>query len=480
MAGNIEQEITAFAKETLEEIRNLVGSVETEVRRAVDQIESAVRDIAKRADDAASPVTARVEGAVDTVRKGVKNNKIGKKAAPAKKAPAKKAAAKTTVAKKTVAKKAPAKKAAAKKTVAKKAPAKKTVAKKTVAKKAPAKRFPPSDRLIGDGLAMDLTVLAIPGFFSSMAYEAWWLRRRAEKEGPSPVDYEWRDTVASLSMGTGSLVIPMVTAKLAREFALPKGRRAKGMVGVAVATAAVATGIDLFRKSRAVASGSDEVVNPVAVTTLFSAGVLATSTWAAQTASRRLFQKRLLPDMGSGPLAMGVAILGWDFIYYWNHRLQHESRIMWAIHVVHHSSERYNLSTALRQPWAESLGMFVPYGTLSLLGIRPNVIETARQVNLLYQYWIHTDAIRSIGSLEEVLNTPSHHRVHHGVNQKYLDRNHGSILIIWDRLFGTFQREDEPVGLWADQEHQDVQPAAYRRPRALGDRQGRRPLRQLA
>ena len=70
----------------------------------------------------------------------------------------------------------------------------------------------------------------------------------------------------------------------------------------------------------------------------------------------------MLPDLGGGPLALGAAVLGWDFIYYWNHRLQHESRFLWAIHVVHHSSERYNLSTALRQPWAESLGMFVPYG----------------------------------------------------------------------------------------------------------------------
>jgi sterol desaturase/sphingolipid hydroxylase (fatty acid hydroxylase superfamily) len=87
----------------------------------------------------------------------------------------------------------------------------------------------------------------------------------------------------------------------------------------------------------------------------------------------------------------------------------------------------------------------VPYGLLSLAGVRPRLVEQARGVNLLYQYWIHTDAIRSIGAGEEVLNTPSHHRVHHGSNTKYIDRNHGSILIVWDRLFGTFQREEEPV-----------------------------------
>jgi sterol desaturase/sphingolipid hydroxylase (fatty acid hydroxylase superfamily) len=118
---------------------------------------------------------------------------------------------------------------------------------------------------------------------------------------------------------------------------------------------------------------------------------------------------------------------------------------MWAIHVVHHSSEHYNLSTALRQPVADVLGAFVPYGALAWLGVRPGLISQARGINLIYQYWIHTDAIRSIGAGEEVLNTPSHHRVHHGSNPRYIDRNHGSILIVWDRLFGTFQREEEPV-----------------------------------
>ena len=140
-----------------------------------------------------------------------------------------------------------------------------------------------------------------------------------------------------------------------------------------------------------------------------------------------------------------LAIVGWDFIYYWNHRFMHEVRALWAHHVVHHSSERYNLSTALRQPVADVLGVYLPYGLMARVGIRPALIEQARGVNLLYQYWIHTDAIRSLGAGEEVLNTPSHHRVHHGSNGQYLDRNHGSILIVWDRLFGTFQREDEAV-----------------------------------
>jgi sterol desaturase/sphingolipid hydroxylase (fatty acid hydroxylase superfamily) len=158
-----------------------------------------------------------------------------------------------------------------------------------------------------------------------------------------------------------------------------------------------------------------------------------------------LWRRRLVRDLGAGPLALLAAVVGWDFVYYWNHRFMHESRYMWAIHVVHHSSERYNLSTALRQPVADVLGTFAPYGALALVGIRPALIAQARGINLLYQYWIHTDTIRRLGPFERVLNTPSHHRVHHGSNSQYLDRNHGSILILWDRLFGTFEEEHEPV-----------------------------------
>lgn len=112
---------------------------------------------------------------------------------------------------------------------------------------------------------------------------------------------------------------------------------------------------------------------------------------------------------------------------------------------MHHSSEHYNLSTALRQPVADGLTVSIPYGLLALAGIRPQQIEVARAVNLVYQFWIHTEVIRSLGGLEKVLNTPSHHRVHHGSNRRYLDRNHGSILIVWDRIFGTFEQESEPV-----------------------------------
>ena len=193
------------------------------------------------------------------------------------------------------------------------------------------------------------------------------------------------------------------------------------------------------------------------------------STWASRTTLARMWDRRLVRDLGTGPVALAAAVLGWDFIYYWNHRLMHESRFMWAIHVVHHSSQRYNLSTALRQPVAEAFGTFVPYSSLALLGIRPALVGSARSINLLYQYWIHTDAINRLGPVEGVLNTPSAHRVHHGSNGRYLDRNHGSILMVWDRLFGTFEEEDEPVvyGLTRNIEH--LQPRPYRLQRAHRD-----------
>jgi sterol desaturase/sphingolipid hydroxylase (fatty acid hydroxylase superfamily) len=134
-----------------------------------------------------------------------------------------------------------------------------------------------------------------------------------------------------------------------------------------------------------------------------------------------------------------------DLAYYWFHRVSHEVRVFWAAHVTHHSSQRYNLSTALRQTWVPmtSFAFWIP---LALIGIPPWMIVLEQSVSLVYQFWIHTEAVgRLPGPLELVLNTPSHHRVHHGSNDRYLDRNYAGILIIWDRLLGTFQGEDEPV-----------------------------------
>lgn len=132
-----------------------------------------------------------------------------------------------------------------------------------------------------------------------------------------------------------------------------------------------------------------------------------------------------------------------DFSYYWFHRISHSSRYFWASHVVHHSSMKYNLGTALRQTWTGNLtGAFIFWIWLPLLGFSPVAIMTMQAISLLYQFWIHTEHInRFPAPIEFIFNTPSHHRVHHGSDLDYLDKNHAGVLIIWDRLFGTFEPE---------------------------------------
>ncbi|AUC81264.1 sterol desaturase family protein [Lacinutrix sp. Bg11-31] len=131
-----------------------------------------------------------------------------------------------------------------------------------------------------------------------------------------------------------------------------------------------------------------------------------------------------------------------DFCYYWFHRISHECRLFWASHVVHHSSEKYNLSTALRQTWSGGFYTFIFWLVLPLLGFHPGMIILQMSVSLIYQFWIHTEIINKLPKwIEAVFNTPSHHRAHHGSNVIYLDRNYAGIFIIWDRLFGTFQAE---------------------------------------
>ena len=305
---------------------------------------------------------------------------------------------------------------------------------------------------------LDLTVVAVPFYFATMAGEYLWLRRRAAQRGPSAGDYEKRDTLASLAMGVGSLVAPLVGPRLLRPFTPGRGRYGKAVVVGALVAAAATTAADaVTRRIDATDPGlepSEGRLGPRlarrvsavgGVTAVVAGGVAITTTWATRTTPERLWRRRVVPDLGTGALAVAAAVAAWDFLYYWDHRFMHSSRYMWAIHVVHHSSEHYNLSTALRQPVAEAFGTFVPFGSLCLFGIRPALVETARGVNLLYQYWIHTETVRGLGPAEEVLNTPSHHRVHHGSNRQYLDRNHGSILIVWDRLFGTFEPEGDRV-----------------------------------
>jgi sterol desaturase/sphingolipid hydroxylase (fatty acid hydroxylase superfamily) len=137
-----------------------------------------------------------------------------------------------------------------------------------------------------------------------------------------------------------------------------------------------------------------------------------------------------------------------DMTFYWFHRSNHEVRLLWAGHVNHHSSQYFNFGTALRQGVGERLHKFLFWLWLPLLGFDPAMIITMISLSLFYQFWIHTRAVGKLHPwVEAVFNTPSHHRVHHASNVRYLDRNHGGVLIIWDKLFGTFcpEREDEPV-----------------------------------
>ncbi|KPN77001.1 sterol desaturase [Shewanella sp. Sh95] len=151
-------------------------------------------------------------------------------------------------------------------------------------------------------------------------------------------------------------------------------------------------------------------------------------------------------DIQMGPVSFVLLMIAQDFCYYWFHRASHRVRWMWAAHVVHHSSENMNFSTAFRQslmyPFA---GMWVFWLPLVILGFDPNWVVFVVLLNLGLQFFVHTQAVRKLGPLEWLFNTPSHHRVHHGRNPQYIDKNYAGILIIWDKLFGTFVPEEETV-----------------------------------
>jgi sterol desaturase/sphingolipid hydroxylase (fatty acid hydroxylase superfamily) len=150
-------------------------------------------------------------------------------------------------------------------------------------------------------------------------------------------------------------------------------------------------------------------------------------------------------DLGTAWWVWVLLFFAEDLTYYVFHRASHEVRFLWAAHENHHSSQHYNLSTALRQSWTTPFTDLLFYWWMPLAGFHPTMILIAKTWSLIYQYWIHTELIDRIGIFERVLNTPSHHRVHHGANVEYLDRNHAGILIVWDKLFGTFEPERAPV-----------------------------------
>jgi sterol desaturase/sphingolipid hydroxylase (fatty acid hydroxylase superfamily) len=138
-----------------------------------------------------------------------------------------------------------------------------------------------------------------------------------------------------------------------------------------------------------------------------------------------------------------LCLVAIDFCRYWAHRIAHENRFWWATHVTHHNSEKYNWSVSFRLSWVQHI-KFIFFVPVALMGFHPVIFFICHQIEVLYQFWIHTEYIRKLPRpIEYIFTTPSHHRVHHATNEKYMDKNYGSTLIIWDRMFGTFQPEEE-------------------------------------
>jgi sterol desaturase/sphingolipid hydroxylase (fatty acid hydroxylase superfamily) len=194
--------------------------------------------------------------------------------------------------------------------------------------------------------------------------------------------------------------------------------------------------------------GRPEVFQSADTRTSITMGIINTVLEGLQAPLTRrfyqyLYDHRLMDFPLTGtPRRVAILVVD-DFMYYWFHRLHHEVRVLWMAHVNHHSSEKYNLSTALRQSWATPWTKIPFWAPMAMIGITPEEIEETHAINLLYQFWVHTELIDNLGPFEEIFSTPSHHRAHHGSNLRYLDTNYGGIFIIWDRLFGTFEREDK-------------------------------------
>ncbi|HTJ44067.1 MAG TPA: sterol desaturase family protein [Kofleriaceae bacterium] len=177
---------------------------------------------------------------------------------------------------------------------------------------------------------------------------------------------------------------------------------------------------------------------------LGNVGISALTKIVTIAALTALYEYRAF-DLAEKWWAWVVLLFAEDLCYYAFHRASHEVRFLWAAHVNHHSSRKYNLSTALRQSWTTPITGPIFWMPLALVGFTPAMVMTAQAWSLLYQFWLHTESVRTLGPLEAIMNTPSHHRVHHGSNVEYLDRNHAGIFIIWDRLFGTFEPERAKV-----------------------------------
>jgi sterol desaturase/sphingolipid hydroxylase (fatty acid hydroxylase superfamily) len=196
-----------------------------------------------------------------------------------------------------------------------------------------------------------------------------------------------------------------------------------------------ATGRGRFETRDAAASLLMGLGNQIAP--LFGGAALLSAVWTW------VYQFRLF-DIPNAWWAIALCFVLDDFRYYWFHRISHERRYFWASHVVHHSSQHYNLTTALRQTWTGDILAGLIFKTpLVFIGFHPAMLVFAFGLNLIYQFWIHTELIKRMGPFEILFNTPSHHRVHHATNPRYLDANYAGVFIIWDKMFGTFVPEDD-------------------------------------
>jgi len=222
---------------------------------------------------------------------------------------------------------------------------------------------------------------------------------------------------------------------------IPLGSFYSALPGLAILV--VAESIEMFGERRFWKDKNEMFTNiaigtvAIAISTSSKGFVYLFLTW--------LFKFRLFTIAPTAWWAWAICFFADDLSYYWFHRASHQVRFLWASHAVHHSPQNFTFSSALRMPWTSTLtGNFLFWFWMPLAGLAPMMIVTVKSFNAVYQFWLHTEKINKMPKwFEALFNTPSHHRVHHGSNVEYLDKNHGGTLIIWDRLFGTYCNETQ-------------------------------------
>jgi alkylglycerol monooxygenase len=232
-------------------------------------------------------------------------------------------------------------------------------------------------------------------------------------------------------MRSGQIIVlatPVFFLLIAVEFAVGRVRARRG------------TGHDTYRLADAVNSIGLGMLSQISAVLT---GLLRIGIYTAVYAAVALFPQEAAREFWTTWYGWLLALVFYDLCYYWLHRMGHESAVLWAAHVVHHQSQHYNLSTALRQTSSGALFGWLFYLPMAVAGVPPLVFGVVALVDLLYQFWVHTEQVGKLGWFDRWFCSPSNHRVHHAVNDRYLDRNYGGILIVWDRMFGTFREEDE-------------------------------------